>query len=316
MKVLKFIGLCPALFFSIFSTVAYAMDITKAVIPAAGLGTRFLPFTKSVPKEMLPLVDKPAMQYIIEEGLGSGIDTFFTIANENKQAIAHYFSHIHSLEATLCERGKLHFIAEINKIIDSATFSYIPQLELLGLGHAVLQAKEAIGNEYFGVMLPDEIFFMDDPVLGQLIAVAKQYCANVIAVREVPKDKVSRYAAITIKKQLSDNVYEISDIIEKPSPEEAPSYFATCGRYVFSPTIFDSLSIIGPGSGGEIQLTDGIADLLKRGERVIAVNIIGEQPHDIGNPLGWLSANIYYALKKSKYSADIKALCEKLLAQS
>ncbi len=293
-----------------------AITIDKLVIPAAGFGTRFLPFTKTVSKEMLPILNTPAFEFIIVEGLDSGINQFYTIVNDNKQEIKDYFSHLPQLENMLEERDKAYLIKNVNTIIDAGTYYYIPQPQQLGLGHAILMAKEAIGNDYFAVSLPDEIFFSEIPVLKQLIEIAQKYQAHVVAVREVPKEKVNRYAVITIKKELEQNVYEIDNIIEKPPPEEAQTNLATCGRYIFSPKLFESLESILPGHGGEIQLTDGIADLIKKGERVIAINIVGEQPHDIGNPFGWFEANVYYALKHPKYSSFAKEVCTKLLSQT
>ena len=177
-----------------------AITIDKLVIPAAGFGTRFLPFTKTVSKEMLPILNTPAFEFIIVEGLDSGINQFYTIVNDNKQEIKDYFSHLPQLENMLEERDKAYLIKNVNTIIDAGTYYYIPQPQQLGLGHAILMAKEAIGNDYFAVSLPDEIFFSEIPVLKQLIEIAQKYQAHVVAVREVPKEKVNRYAVITIKK--------------------------------------------------------------------------------------------------------------------
>ncbi len=322
MKQFKFFKLYTILFFTLTSSVVHtesrdihpSFNINKVIIPSAGLGTRCLPWTKSIPKEMLPIGNMPAFQFIVEEVLNSGVYNIIVVANDNKQAITHYFSHQEHFENTLYERGKEHLITDINKIIDAATFSYFPQHELLGTGHAVLMAQDAIGYEYFCVMWPDEVFFTR-PALGQLIEIAKKYRANVIAVRQVPMEHVSRYGVITIQKELEENVFEISGIVEKPSIENAPSNLATCGRYVFSPTMFTALSSIGPGYGGEIQLTDGISKLIEMGERVIAVNLVGEQPHDIGNTLGWLGANITYAMQHPAYSSPIRELCAGLLTK-
>ena len=311
---LFFFGLTCNVYFTARRNIDPSLHITKVVIPAAGLGTRFLPFTKAVPKEMLPITNQPAFQFIINEALNASINQFITIANENKQAIVDYLSHMPSLERMLRKHGKYHLIAEVNKIIDGSSFAYIPQPELLGLGHAVLMAQDAVGYEYFGVMLPDEIFFGETSVIGQLTALAQKYQANVVAVREVPMEKVSRYAVITIQTELEENVFMIENIIEKPAIEKAPSNLATCGRYVFSPVIFTVLSSIEPGHGGEIQLTDAINHLIKIGEPVIAVNIIDDQPYDIGNPLGWLEANITYAMNHPQYSEPIKKLCTKLMS--
>ncbi len=271
------------------------MNITKAVIPAAGLGTRFLPYTKAIPKEMLPILNKPAIQLIIEEGIASHIKEFNIILNDDKQAIKHHFSVQPALEKTLKAAGKLSLLDSINTIINTAHFNYIPQPIPRGLGHAVLMAQAAIDNEYFGIFLPDEIMSGKTPALAQLITIAQKYNASVIGVQQVPQKKVSSYGIIDIKKQLEDNVFEVAHLIEKPSIDQAPSNYAIIGRYILSPRIFDSLEIITPGAGGEIQLTDGIADMMRNGERVIA-HIIDTTRYDIGIPAGWLNANIAIGL--------------------
>ena len=289
------------------------MKITQAVIPAAGLGTRFLPYTKVVPKELLPLLGKPAIQLIAEEGIACGITDFHLILNKNKQAIVDLFSPQPALEQTLQDAGKLSLLSSINAVIHAAHFNYIPQPEALGLGHAVLMAKEAIGNEYFGIFLPDEIMIGTVPALAQLIEIAKKYNASVIAVQEVPKNSVSSYGIIEIKEKLEDNLFEISRLVEKPAIDQAPSQFAIIGRYVLSPRIFDSLEKTGPRSGGEIQLTDGIAHMMQHGERVLAC-VVKSVRHDIGNPLGWLQANIYLGLLDPTYSPEITSYIKNLIA--
>ncbi len=290
-----------------------SMNITKAVIPAAGLGTRFLPFTKSIPKEMLTLLDengtpKPALHHIIEEGLASGISNVYIITNDNKHEIKHYFEPDPQLEAELEKRGKKSLLSEVDRIIKSVNFTYIQQLEQLGLGHAILMAKKAIGTDYFGVMLPDDIIAGDNPGLAQLIKVAEKEQASVIAVQEVPQQSVSSYGIIAIKKKISDRLFEIDTLVEKPALEDAPSNLAITGRYVLSPKIFASLEVIKPGAGGELQLTDAIADMLNKGERVFAYKFEGRR-FDIGTPLGWLEANIYYGLQNPKYASIIKKSC-------
>lgn len=291
------------------------MNITEAVIPAAGLGTRFLPFTKAVPKEMLPLVDKPAIQNIIEEGLLSNITNFFIIANKDKQAIIDHFSPQPKLEATLKNRNKEHLLASVNKIINSAQFDYLEQPKPLGLGHAILMAKPVIKNEYFGVLLPDDIIDSQTPALNQLITIAQKHNASVIAVQEVPKDKVSSYGVIAIKEQLGPNLYEVEALVEKPPADQAPSNLAIIGRYILSLKVFDSLETIKPGSGNEIQLTDGIADMMQKGERVLAYKIDGIR-HDLGKPEGWLKANICFAMKNPTYSPTIRSLCSELITSA
>lgn len=288
------------------------MKINKAVIPAAGLGTRFLPYTKSIPKEMLPLLEKPSIQLIIEEGLASAITDFVIIANDDKPALKNHFSHQPRLEQELTERNKSALLDSINTVIDSAQFTFVAQPEPLGLGHAVLQAKNAIGNEYFGIFLPDEIMIGQDPAIAQLIAVAQKYNACVIGVLEVPHENVSSYGIISIKEQLEDGVFDVAELIEKPTADKAPSNYAIVGRYILSPKIFTSLEHTQAGAGNEIQLTDGIADMMRNGERVLAY-VIKTARYDVGNPLGWIQANIDVALKHPKFGPIIKDYCIKLI---
>ena len=291
------------------------MNITKVVIPAAGLGTRFLPYTKAIPKEMLPLMEKPAIQLIVEEGIASGISEFNIIANDDKQAIKKHFSPDPTLEQKLEKVGKESFLDSVNTIINAARFNYIPQTEPLGLGHAVLQAKNAIGDQYFGIFLPDEIMIGKTPALAQLIAVAHKYNASVVGVLEVPQENVSSYGVIAIKQQLEDGIFEVDRLVEKPPVDQAPSNFALVGRYVLSPHIFTSLETVAPGAGGEIQLTDGIADMMRNGERVIAY-VIKTARYDVGNPLGWLQANIEMGLHHPKFGSAIKEFCIQGIANS
>ncbi len=288
------------------------MKIKKAVIPAAGLGTRFLPYTKSVPKEMLPILEKPSIQLIVEEGLASHITDFIIIANDDKQALKHFLAHQPKLEDELAERGKLNLLASINKAIDAAQFKFVPQPKALGLGHAVLQTKEAIGNEYFGIFLPDEIMIGEVPALAQLITVAQKYNASVIGVLEVPHDKVSAYGIVAIKQELEHGIFDVAALVEKPAVDQAPSNFAIVGRYILSPRIFTSLENTKPGAGNEIQLTDGIADMMRNGERVIAY-VINTARYDVGNPLGWIQANIDIALKDPKLGPAVRDYCAKLI---
>jgi len=294
-------------------TMEVVMKINKAVIPAAGLGTRFLPYTKSIPKEMLPILEKPSIQLILEEGLASDITDFIVIANDDKQALKHFLSHQPKLEDELAERGKLDLLTSINKVIDASQFEFVPQPKALGLGHAVLQTKEAVGNEYFGIFLPDEIMVGDTPALAQLVEVAQKYNASVIGVLEVPREKVSSYGIVAIKEQLEDGIFDVNALVEKPAVDQAPSNLAIVGRYILSPRIFASLENTKPGAGNEIQLTDGIADMMRNGERVIAY-VMKTSRYDVGNPLGWIQANIDIAFKNPKLGPIIKEYCKKLLS--
>ena len=289
------------------------MKIKKAVIPAAGLGTRFLPYTKAIPKEMLPILEKPSIQLIVEEGIACNINNFIIIANQDKQAIAQHFSHQPKLEEDLASRGKAALLEQLNTIIDSCNFSFVPQPQALGLGHAVLQTKHAVGDEYFGIFLPDEIMIGPDPALAQLIRIAEKYNASVLGVLEVPREKVSSYGIVAIKEELESGVFEVKELIEKPSMEQAPSNLAIVGRYVLSPRIFDALENTPPGTGNEIQLTDGIARMMHNGERVLAYTL-NTSRYDVGNPLGWLQANIALGLQHPTLGPVVREYCKKLLS--
>ncbi|MCK4517593.1 UTP--glucose-1-phosphate uridylyltransferase [Candidatus Babeliales bacterium] len=262
------------------------MLVTKAIIPAAGLGTRFLPATKVVPKELLPLVDKPSIQYVVEEGVKSGIKNFIVVTSKNKDMIVD------------------HLTADLSKNISNSNFIYVRQSEPLGLGHAVWSARHAVGKEYISVMLPDDIITGADPGLGQLVKVAAQEKCSVIAVQEVPRSEVSRYGVIDVKKQFSPNLFQVRDLVEKPKPDDAPSCLAIVGRYILSPGIFEALEQTSAGAVGEIQLTDGIQNMLLNGEKVFAYRIKGER-YDTGTPIGLLKASIAFALKNPAYSQEM-----------
>ncbi|QQR48913.1 UTP--glucose-1-phosphate uridylyltransferase GalU [bacterium] len=287
------------------------MGVTKAIIPAGGLGTRFLPATKKSPKEMLPILDKPAIQYIAEEGIRSGIKNFVVVTGKNKNVIEDHFDTNSELENFLAAQDKGHLLDEINKIINTADFIYVRQKEPLGLGHAVWTARHVIGNEPMAIFLPDDIIAGNTPAMGQLIQVAMQEKCNVVAVQEVPMDQVSRYGIIAIRKQFSPNLFQVKELIEKPSIAQAPSNLAIVGRYVLSPNIFKALEEQRVGAGGEIQLTDAIQSLLFSGEKVFAYKVQGAR-YDIGNPLGLLKANLDFALKHPKYSEQILEYLRKL----
>lgn len=281
------------------------MEITKAIIPAAGLGTRFLPYTKAIPKEMLPLLDKPAIQYIIEEGLASGITNFSVITSKAKQTVENHFDASPDLELLLKEKNKLAMIASTEKILRSSNFTYVRQPEPLGLGHAIWMARHTIGKEYFGVFLPDEIFISKEPGLAQLIRIARQERASVVAVMEVPMDCVSRYGIVGIKKQITPKLFQVSHLVEKPDQKDAPSNLALIGRYVLSHKVFDSLEQISDYTIGELQLTDGISHMLKNGEKVFAYKVQGVR-YDIGNPVGWIKAVIGTALQDPRFAPYIR----------
>ena len=270
------------------------MKITKAVVPAAGFGTRFLPWTKSCPKELLPLLNKPAIHVIAEEIRDSKIDECIIINAHSKQALVNYFQHSPDLEKFLHEKNKSSLLHDLDTLLQQLSFSYIYQDEAKGLGHAISLVEQAVNNEYFGIVLPDDIMISNPPGLSQLVAISEKYNASVIAVQEVPKEAVSAYGVVAISTQLDDLTFEITDLVEKPRPEVAPSNLAISGRYILSPKIFAALKDIKPSVGGEIQLTDGMRAMLHAGERILAYKIQGTR-HDIGNPTGWLKANMHLA---------------------
>lgn len=264
------------------------INIKNVIIPAAGLGTRFLPITKSIPKEMIPIGNKPAIQYIVEEAISSGINNFLVITNKEKVSIAKYFQSDKQF-LNFRETNKNDILDQLDHIINVCDFSFIIQEEQLGLGHAVLMAKDLIKEDYFAVMLPDDIIIADYPAINQLIDIAAIQNASVIAVQEVPIQNVSAYGIIQISNHVDTNLFEISDLIEKPDMFQAPSNYAIVGRYVLSNKIFHSLEEVSKTEKGEIQLTSAIAHMLKNGEKVFAYNIKGVR-HDIGTPLGWAKA--------------------------
>ncbi|HXS93095.1 MAG TPA: UTP--glucose-1-phosphate uridylyltransferase GalU [Candidatus Limnocylindrales bacterium] len=274
--------------------------VRKAVFPAAGLGTRFLPATKAMPKEMLPIVDKPIIQYGVEEALHSGIQNIIIVTGRGKTAIEDHFDVSFELEYLLESRHKKDLLAIVHGISDMINVSYIRQKEALGLGHAVLRASELVGDEPFSVVLADDVIEAEVPCLRQLLDVYSFFCAPVLAVMEVPRDNISAYGCIDAEpiahNGSNDRVYRIRDLVEKPKPSEAPSNLAIIGRYVLTPEIFESLNSIDPGSGGEIQLTDALKHLL-RARPLYAYRFDGTR-YDAGDKLGFLEATVEYALRR------------------
>lgn len=279
-----------------------AMKIRKAVFPAAGLGIRFLPATKAMPKEMLPLVDQPLIQYVVEEARASGIHEIILITGRGKRAIEDHFDTSLELEYFLKEKGELQLLEEVRQISDMVSFCYIRQKEPRGLGHAVLCAREAVGQEPFAVLLGDDLIRSEVPCLRQLLDVYEKYRCPVIAVEEVDWKEVSRYGVIKPRKvevphgRGDEPVYEVLDLVEKPPVEEAPSNLIIIGRYILTPEIFEILEHTLPDKKGEIQLTDGLKKLLAS-QRVLACQFAGRR-FDAGNKLGFLQATIEYALSR------------------
>ena len=268
--------------------------IKKVVIPAAGLGTRLLPITKALPKEMLPIVDRPAIQYIISEAVSSGIEEVLIITGRHQKIYEDYFSESVELEAKLIEKGSLDLVEKLNSIKSNLKISYINQENPKGLGHAISIAKEFVGNEPFAVMLPDDIIDSDTPCLQQLIAKHNEYNCSVIGVQKVLEENVNKYGIID-GQEIAPNTYEIKSLVEKPAVEDAPSNIAVVGRYILSSKIFNILENLTPGVGGEIQLTDGILKMLEY-EKAVSYVYEGKR-FDVGNSAGLLAANVYFANK-------------------
>ncbi len=279
----------------------------KVVIPAAGLGIRFLPATKAQPKEMLPVVDKPAIQYVVEEAVASGMTDIIIITGRGKRAIEDHFDKSYELEHKLRESGNSEALAEVQRIASMADIFYIRQKEQLGLGHAILCAKKHIGNEPFAVMLGDDIVVSDKPCIGQLVDVFEDVKASVVGVEQVPKSKIQRYGVIE-GRRTKDDLYKIDDLVEKPSPEEAPSDLAIIGRYVFQPDIFSSLEKIGPGKGGEYQLTDAMR-LICRKSGLYGLKFKGRR-FDIGSKVDWIRATIALSMDRKDLAEELRSAPE------
>ena len=276
--------------------------IRKAVIPAAGLGTRFLPATKSMPKEMLPIIDTPIIQFVVEEAIAAGIDDIIIITGRGKKAIEDYFDTSPELESHLFKNKKYALLREIKDISALVDIHYIRQKEPKGLGDAVLKAEKHVGNEPFAILLGDDIIKAEIPCIKQLTNLFGRYNKSIIAVEEVPKEKVSSYGIIK-GREIDEFIYRIEEIIEKPSIEEAPSNIGTVGRYVLTPAIFDCIKETKPGSGTEIQLTDAIKLLMEK-EEVFAYSFKGKR-YDAGDKTGYVKAIIDFALEKEDLKAEI-----------
>ena len=283
--------------------------ILKAVFPAAGLGTRFLPATKASPKEMLPLVDKPLIQYVVEEAVSSGIEEVVVITGRGKRAIEDHFDVAFELEEDLKAKGKHKLLSEMQRIANLVTFCYIRQKKALGLGHAVLTAKRVVGDDTFAVLLGDDIIDARVPALKQMMDVYRRYPATILAIQKVPKAQTRNYGIID-GKRIEDGVYLVKDLVEKPSPSEAPSNLAIIGRYILVPEIFSALEQTKPGKGGEIQLTDGLR-LLMRKQPIYAYEFEGVR-HDAGDKLGFLKATVEFGLKNGEFGDDFRKYLKKL----
>jgi UTP--glucose-1-phosphate uridylyltransferase len=285
------------------------MKVRKAVFPAAGFGTRFLPATKAQPKEMLPLVDKPIIQYVVEEAVAAGLEEIILVTGRNKRAIEDHFDAAFELEYYLQDRGKVDELAQIKSISEMASVSYVRQKEPLGLGHAILCARPLVGEEPFGVFLGDDIIVSRVPCMQQLLDVFERHGGPVLAVMRMPRAEIGRYGVIAARR-VGANVYEVLDLLEKPDPREAPSDLAIVGRYVLTPDLFPILADTAPDSRGEIQLTDGLRTL--RGRRPIyAVEFEGKR-HDTGEKLGFLKATVEFALARPDLADQFRAYLRSL----
>lgn len=278
------------------------MEIRKAVIPAAGYGTRFLPITKTQPKEMLPLVDKPIIQYAVEEAIAAGLRQLVLVTAQGKQAIEDYFDRSAQLESFLLQRGEVNLWQRICHLPEMVDIAYVRQKRPLGLGHAVMLTQPIVGNEPFAVFLPDDIFVADRPVVRQLMDAYYELGASVLAVERVKKEDTQRYGIIA-PRQIRPGVYEVADLVEKPLPDLAPSDLAIVGRYVLRPQVFEMLRATPPGKGQEIQLTDGLRLLLSR-EKIYAVEFEGTR-YDAGTPAAWLKATFALALRHAEFGQEI-----------
>ncbi len=283
------------------------MKVRKAVFPAAGLGTRFLPVTKAQPKEMLPLVDKPIIQYGVEEALAAGCDQIIIVTGRGKSAIEDHFDVSYELETMLEQRGKTDLLAIVRHISDMIHVAYVRQKEALGLGHAVLTARELVGDEPFAVLLADDVIDAQVPCLKQMMDVFEQTQCSVLATQVVEGAAISAYGVLKTKPadgRFNGRLFEITDMVEKPKFEAAPSNLAVIGRYILTPTVFETLSEIKPGAGGELQLTDGMKLLLQK-EKMYGFVFEGKR-HDTGDKLGFLKATVEFALKRPDLGGPLR----------
>ncbi|EOC99330.1 UTP--glucose-1-phosphate uridylyltransferase GalU [Caldisalinibacter kiritimatiensis] len=290
------------------------MKVRKAIIPAAGLGTRFLPATKAQPKEMLPIVDKPTIQYIIEEAIDSGIEEILIITGRNKRAIENHFDRSIELELALEKKNKKELLTLVKDISNMVNIHYVRQKEPKGLGHAINCAKSFVGNEPFAVLLGDDIVYNESkPCLKQLIDAFDEYKTTILGVQTVDDKDVSKYGIVD-GKFIEDRVYKVNNLVEKPAVEEAPSNVAILGRYIITPAIFNILDNTKPGAGGEIQLTDALKELAQK-EAMYAYNFEGKR-YDVGNKLGFLEATVEFALRREDLRDDFKDYLTNLLKEN
>jgi len=286
------------------------MKIKKAIIPAAGLGVRFLPATKAQPKEMLPIVDKPTIQYIVEEAVASGIEDILIVTGKNKRAIEDHFDKSAELEMYLEKRGKDDLLEIVRSVSNMVDIHYVRQKEPLGLGHAIYCARKFIGNEPFAVLLGDDLMKARTPVLKQMIELYEEVAGSIVAVQEVEQRDVNKYGILKAE-YAGERLYRVYDLVEKPKPEEAPSNLAVMGRYIIEPEIFDFLEKTPPGAGGEIQLTDALRMLCQL--KPIYGYVYEGLRYDVGDKLGFLKATVEYALDREELASGFKAYLKELV---
>jgi UTP--glucose-1-phosphate uridylyltransferase len=286
--------------------------VRRAVFPAAGLGTRFLPATKAQPKEMLPLVDKPIIQYAVEEAVNSGLESLVIITGRGKNAIEDHFDVSYELEKILEERGKSDQLSLVRAVSEMVHIAYVRQKEALGLGHAIMVARDLMNDEPFAVLLGDDVIESDVPCIRQLMDVYDKYQTSVVAVMEVPMEETSRYGVVKAKPMPEEDgrLFEVLDMVEKPRMSEAPSNLAIIGRYILTPEVFKALEATGSGSGGEIQLTDGLRRMLET-ERILALKFRGKR-HDAGDKLGFLQATVEFALRNEELGPAFRSYLKSL----
>jgi UTP--glucose-1-phosphate uridylyltransferase len=286
--------------------------IRRAVFPAAGLGTRFLPATKAQPKEMLPLVDKPIIQYAVEEAVAAGLENLVIITGRGKNAIEDHFDISYELEKILEERGKSSLLSLVRAVSEMVHIAYVRQKEALGLGHAILIARDLMNNEPFAVLLGDDVIVADTPCIRQMMDIYEKYESSIVAIMEVPKEETVRYGIIDGRPVPNSDgrLYEVRDMVEKPPADKAPSNLAIIGRYILTPEVFETLVETRAGSGGEIQLTDGLKRLLNR-QKVLAYKFQGKR-HDAGEKLGFLQATVEFALQNEELGPAFRSYLKSL----
>ena len=288
------------------------MKVKKAVIPAAGYGTRLLPASKAIPKEMIPIVDRPTIQYIIEEAVEAGIEEILIITSKDKQSIEDHFDRNHELEYILKEKGKTEIKKEVDRISNMIDIHYVRQKEQKGLGHAISCARTFVGDDPFAVILGDDVVVSEKPAIGQLMEVYERTEDPVIGVQDVPRNQVNKYGIVKYNNQNKDS-YKVDDLIEKPAVSEAPSNLAILGRYIITPDIFPILANTKRGKGNEIQLTDGLQELAQK-RTVNAYNFSGQR-YDVGNKMGFLKATVEFALNRDEFGDEFSSYLQELMNQ-